>query len=79
LIARTAPVALAWRVTPTARTKMPGMSNTFEPSMSRPIRPSTYGGVQTVAPSAPATALVVSLSRRDPVALTPISREGIAT
>jgi len=79
LIALTAPVALACSVTPTASTKIPGMSNTFEPSMRSPIRPSTYGGVHTVAPSAPATALVVSLSRRDPVCLTPMSRAGIAT
>ena len=43
------------------------------------MRPSTYGGVQMVAPSAPATALVVSLSRREPVCFTPISRDGTAT
>ena len=65
LIALTAPVALACSVTPTASTKIPGMNSTFEPSINRPIRPSTYGGVQTVALIAPPIALVISLSRRD--------------
>ena len=44
-----------------------------------PIRPSTYGGVQTTAPIAPPTALAVSLSRLEVVGLTPISRDGTAT
>ena len=38
-----------------------------------------YGGVQTVALSAPATTLVESLSRVDCVRFTPISREGTET
>src|SRR4029078_12268279 len=79
LTALTAPVAPACNANPTARTRMPGTKSTFEPSMSRPMRPSRYGGVLTAAPSAPVTALAASLSRRDAVGLTPMRRDGTAT
>src|SRR5204863_9519230 len=44
-----------------------------------PTRACAYGGVQTTAPSAPPTALAVSLSRLEAAGFTPISRDGTAT
>ena len=43
---------------------MAGMNSADDPSMSRPMRPSTYAGALTAAPSAPLTAVAASLSRR---------------
>jgi hypothetical protein len=79
LIALTAPVAPAWSIAPIAIRSTPGISRTFDPSIKMPTRPSTYGGVQTVAPSRPPTRLVDSLSRLDWDRFTPISRAGTAT
>ena len=58
---------------------MPGMSSRREPSIRMATRPSTYGGVDTTAPIAPPTALIVSFSRRERTGLTPISLAGTAT
>ena len=48
LIARTAPVAPACRVTPKEIRKIPGMNRRLDPSIRIPSRPRRYGGVHTV-------------------------------
>ena len=43
------------------------------------MRPITYAGALTAAPSAPVTADAVNLSLRERVAVTPMRLEGTAT
>ena len=58
---------------------IPGISSARLPSISTPIRPSRYGGVQITAPNVPLTALAITWSRRERTGLAPISRAGIRT
>ena len=57
----------------------PRANSVCDPSMSRPRRPRTYGGVQTTAPIAPPTMVAVSESRFEEVVFAPMSRAGTAT
>src|SRR5262249_13669686 len=82
LTALTALVVPACSVRPVRNTAMPGMSSAFDPSMSSPIRPSRYGGVQTTAPITPPPALAGSFApfeetRR--LGLAPLRPGGTAT
>jgi hypothetical protein len=79
LIALTAPVAPACKVTPIAMKMIPGINNAFEPSIRIPTRPRRYGGAQTATPRALLTIVVVSFSRLGWDGFTPINREGTAT
>ena len=67
------------QVEPEREQATPSANRTCDPSSRIPIRPSTYGGVQTSAPSAPPMPAAAILSRRDPVGLIPTSRAGTLT
>jgi hypothetical protein len=56
------------------------MRRNWEPTMTKPIRPSRYPGVVTIAETTPPTAAAAILSRRVMCALVaPMSRDGTAT
>jgi hypothetical protein len=63
LMTLTAPAAPASRVSPSVGMTIPRMHSSREPSMTMPRRPSGLGGLQTMTPSAPLSALVLSFSR----------------
>jgi len=80
LIALTAPVAPACRVTPTASRKIAGISRYLEPSIRIATLLRAYGGVLTTVPSVPVTALAASLSRLETFGfVTPMSLAGTLT